>query len=328
MSYHLTRTAIVVAALVMAGCSSDSAPTTQSPDQAAAALAVVCHVDTEEAVGAALRDLAVAARVEVVAFASGDDVSACDLVMVDRATLGAVPSTRAATTPAPDPAAERVAPTVVRLGGPAADGEVGITVQLEEALVAAGYAAAGATRTGTVGAWSTAAVPSELVAAYVAGVTAYNDDNGADVEVLVADPIDADDADAAVDPDARRRARVVVDDLLLDGADAIASLAGATSDVAAEAIHDAGGGRLVWLGLGPDGVVRPAPDDALTLVAIERDLVGLVDSIITRFLAGSLGDVVDVRAGEGLAVTFSVGVPADVRTAATALGMDLEVTRD
>jgi basic membrane protein A and related proteins len=128
-----------------------------------------------------------------------------------------------------------------------------ITFKTDEAAFLAGYLAAGMTETGTVATYGGVLFPTVTIFmnGFSAGVRAYNQDNGTDVQVLGWNPETQEGTQISTDPavgfDNAAEGRRVAEDFIAEGADIILPVAGPTGLGSLAAAQDAGDVRAIWV---------------------------------------------------------------------------------
>ncbi len=123
-----------------------------------------------------------------------------------------------------------------------------LTFATDEAAFLAGYVSAGMTETGTIGTYGGRPFPTVTIFmdGYLAGAEYYNAQNDANVEVLGWEG-DPDTGQFTGDFTDQGRGRQITDQLLQNGADIIMPVAGPVGLGSAQAIQEAGEGKLVWV---------------------------------------------------------------------------------
>ena len=117
-----------------------------------------------------------------------------------------------------------------------------------QAAYLAGYLAAGMTETGTVATFGGAPIPPVTVFmdGFVDGVAKYNEDKGADVEVLGWDK-DSQNGSFTGDFEDQNKGKQVTANFIQQGADIILPVAGPVGQGAAAAAQEADGVNLIWV---------------------------------------------------------------------------------
>jgi basic membrane protein A len=126
------------------------------------------------------------------------------------------------------------------------DNLLGMVFATEEAGFLAGYVAAAMTETGAIGTWGGVQIPpvTSFMDGYLAGARYYNQENGADVEVL---GWDGESGVFTNDFEAQDLGANVTSDLLQNGADIILPVAGPAGLGTATAIDNFGSGLMIWV---------------------------------------------------------------------------------
>jgi basic membrane protein A and related proteins len=194
-----------------------------------------------------------------------------------------------------------------------------LTFQTDQAAFLAGYAAAAATKTGKVATYGGVFFPTVTIFmnGYTAGVRAYNQDNGTNVQVLGWDPAKQDGVQVSSDPAVGfytpAEGRRVGEDFLSEGADVILPVAGGTGLGTMAAIQDAGNAYGIWVDT--DGCVAATEYCDLFLTTVEKHMdvavYDTVQSVLDGTFKGGLYVGTLENDGVGIADLNSV-VPADV----------------
>ena len=129
---------------------------------------------------------------------------------------------------------------------PAYDNVAGIVFGIDQAGFLAGYAAAAATQTGTVGTFGGINIPpvTQFMDGYVYGVRYYNDQNGTDVSVLGWDP-EAQDGLFTGNFESLDDGRTLGESLMDEGADVIMPVAGPVGLGTAAAVQERGNAWII-----------------------------------------------------------------------------------
>ena len=129
---------------------------------------------------------------------------------------------------------------------PAYDNVAGIVFGIDQAGFLAGYSAAAATQTGTVGTFGGINIPpvTAFMDGYVYGVRYYNDQNGTDVSVLGWDP-EAQDGLFTGNFESLDDGRTLGESLMDEGADVIMPVAGPVGLGTAAAIQERGNAWII-----------------------------------------------------------------------------------
>lgn len=171
-----------------------------------------------------------------------------------------------------------------------------LTYQTDQAAFLAGYLAAGMTETGTVATYGGVLFPTVTIFmnGFTAGVRAYNQDNGTEVEVLGWDAEAQTGTQISTDPavgfDNSAEGRRVTEDFIAEGADVILPVAGPTGLGTIAAAEDAGDVAVIWV---DDDGCRSVPDSCgvfLTSVLKNMDVsvFETMESVIDGTFAGGV----------------------------------------
>jgi basic membrane protein A len=166
-----------------------------------------------------------------------------------------------------------------------------LTFATDQAAFLAGYVAAGMTQSGKIGTFGGLNIPTVTIFmnGFAAGILAYNQDNGTDVQLLGWDPA-AQDGTFTGDFENQDNGRRVTEDFIAEGADIILPVAGPVGLGAAAAAQDAGGVNLVWVDT--DGCVSAAEYCPLFLTSIMKNMdvavFDTVKSVVDGSYAGGL----------------------------------------
>jgi basic membrane protein A len=195
-----------------------------------------------------------------------------------------------------------------------------LTFQTDEAAFLAGYAAAGTTTTGTVATYGGVFFPTVTIFmnGFTAGVRAYNQDNGTNVEVLGWNPETQDGVQVSSDPAVGfytpAEGRRVGEDFLSEGADIILPVAGGTGLGTMAAIQDAGNALGVWVDT--DGCVSAAEYCDLFLTTVEKHMSVAVFDTMQSVLDGTFqgGLYVGTLENDGVGISeLNDQVPQELR---------------
>jgi basic membrane protein A len=151
-----------------------------------------------------------------------------------------------------------------------------LTYQTDQAAFLAGYLAAGMTESGKIGTYGGVLFPTVTIFmnGLSAGVRAYNQDNGASVEVLGWNADTQTGVEISTDPavgfDNAAEGRRVAEDFIAEGADILLPVAGPTGLGTAAAAQDAGGVSLLWVD--DDGCVTAPEFCPLFLTSILKNM--------------------------------------------------------
>ncbi|MCW4457760.1 BMP family protein [Microbacterium sp. MPKO10] len=157
-----------------------------------------------------------------------------------------------------------------------------------EAAFLAGYLAAGATQSGTVGTFGGGNQPpvTLFMDGYVDGVAHYNEVHDADVTVIGWDK-DAQDGQFTGDFEDVNKGKATAESLIQQGADVIMPVAGQVGEGAAAAAADAGDVSIIWVD--NDGYeTLPEEYRPLILTSVLKKTQDAVTDIVKRDLDGEL----------------------------------------
>lgn len=196
-----------------------------------------------------------------------------------------------------------------------ADNVLGLTFATDEAAFLAGYAAAATSETGIIGTYGGINIPTVTIFmdGVLAGVNYYNEQNGADVQVLGWDGSDGQFTGNFESLDDGRR---ITESLLDNGADTIVPVAGPVGGGSAAAIQDRGEGRLIWVDT--DGYESTDFGDLMFTSIVKQMDVAVFDAV-QAVLDGSFagGDYVGTLENEGVDIApfhdFEDQVDADLQ---------------
>lgn len=195
------------------------------------------------------------------------------------------------------------------------DNQLRLTFNTSEAAFLAGYAAAATTESGTLGTYGGLNIPTVTIFmdGFLAGVEAYNADEGADVEVI---GWDGNDGQFAGGFDSLDEGRRITESLLDNGADTILPVAGPVGGGSAAAIEDRGEGRLIWVDT--DGF-ESTPFGDIMFTSIQKQMDVAVFDAIQAVIDGTFegGVYVGTLENEGVALApfhdFADQVDADLQ---------------
>ena len=189
---------------------------------------------------------------------------------------------------------------------PGYDNVVGLIFAIDQAAFMAGYVAASATQTGIVGTFGGINIPpvTAFMDGFVMGVNYYNDQNGADVQVLGWD-IDAQDGLFTGNFESTDDGRALGESLMDEGADVIMPVAGPVGLGTAAAIQDRGSAWII--GVDTDWTVS-APEFAdivLTSVLkrMDNSIFATSESVVNGTFAGGLFIGTLENGGVGISAT-------------------------
>jgi basic membrane protein A and related proteins len=161
-----------------------------------------------------------------------------------------------------------------------------LTFQTDEAAFLAGYVSAGMTESGTVATYGGVLFPTVTIFmnGFAAGVRAYNEDNGTDVQVLGWDPETQEGTQVSTDPavgfDNSAEGRRITEDFIAEGADIILPVAGPTGLGTIAAAQDAGGVKVIWVDT--DGCVAVPDACDLFLTSVNKNMdVAVYDTMLS-----------------------------------------------
>jgi basic membrane protein A len=192
-----------------------------------------------------------------------------------------------------------------------------LTFQTDEAAFLAGYLSAGMSGSGKVGTFGGIPIPPVTIFmdGMLAGVNYYNEQNGAEVELL---GWDGKDGLFTGDFENQDNGRNVTESLLDEGADIVMPVAGPVGLGSAAAMQDAGAGSLIWVDT--DGCVSASEFCDLFLTSVMKNMnVAVFDSIaavVDDSFEGGLYTGTLENGGVGIAPyhEFEDDVPADLAT--------------
>jgi basic membrane protein A len=166
------------------------------------------------------------------------------------------------------------------------DNVVELTFATDQASFLAGYLSAGMTKTGKLGTFGGINIPPVTIFmnGFAAGIAAYNQDNGTDVELLGWDAA-AQDGTFTGDFEDQDKGRQVTEDLIGEGADIILPVAGPVGLGAAAAVQDAGDVALVWVDT--DGYVSASEYGPLFLTSVMKNMDIAVEDTMASVVDGS-----------------------------------------
>ncbi len=150
---------------------------------------------------------------------------------------------------------------------------LGLTFATDQAAFLAGYLAAGMTETGTVATYGGIEIPTVTIFmdGYLAGVRAYNQDNGTSVEVLGRDSFTGNFENQ---DDGRR----LTEDFIGEGADTVLPVAGPVGFGTTAAAQDNPGTKVIWVDT--DGCISAEEFCDLFLTSIMKNMdVAVFDAI-------------------------------------------------
>jgi basic membrane protein A and related proteins len=201
-----------------------------------------------------------------------------------------------------------------------------LTFQTDQAAFLAGYLSAGMTQTGTVATYGGVLFPTVTIFmnGFSAGIRAYNEDNGTDVQLLGWDP-DAGEAgegtqvsaDPAVGFDNSAEGRRITEDFIAEGADIILPVAGPTGLGTIAAAEDAGDVMVIWVDT--DGCVAVPDSCDLFLTSVKKNMDVAVFDTMNSVIEGTFegGLYVGTLENDGVALgdfnEFDDDVPQELK---------------
>jgi basic membrane protein A len=198
-----------------------------------------------------------------------------------------------------------------------------LTFATDQAAFLAGYVAAGMTQSGKIGTFGGLNIPTVTIFmnGFAAGILAYNQDNGTDVQLLGWDPA-AQDGTFTGDFENQDNGRNVTQDLIDEGADIILPVAGPVGLGAAAAAQEAGA-KMVWVDT--DGCVSAEEYCSLFLTSIMKNMNTAVFDTMSAVVDGSFtgglysGTLENVGVGLAPYHEFDDEVPQELKDAITEL---------
>jgi basic membrane protein A len=194
-----------------------------------------------------------------------------------------------------------------------------------EAAYLAGYLAAGMSQTGTVGTFGGIKLPTVAVFmdGFYDGVMKYNEDKGADVELLGWDK-EKQDGLFAGKFDSPTDGKNLASNLIQQGADIIMPVAGGTGLGAAQAAQESGGKvSIVWVDA--DGYESASQYKEVFLTTVEKGIATAVETATTETVNGQFSNTpfVGTLANDGVGLApyhdFESKVPAELDAEVQAL---------
>ena len=202
--------------------------------------------------------------------------------------------------------------------GEAIDNVKPLLFNTAEAAYLGGYLAAGMTESGTVATFGGAKLPSVTVFmdGFADGVDKYNEDNGADVELLGWDK-EKQDGSFAGNFDAPTDGQNLAKNLIQQGADIIMPVAGKTGLGAAAAAQDSDGKvSIVWVDV--DGYESASQYKEVFLTTVEKSIADAVAATTVDTVNGNFDNTpfIGTLANDGVGLApyhdFESKVPADL----------------
>jgi basic membrane protein A len=198
-----------------------------------------------------------------------------------------------------------------------------LTFQTDEAAFLAGYLAAGMTTTGVVATYGGVLFPTVTIFmnGFSAGVRAYNQDEGTDVQVLGWNPEKQEGTQVSPDPavgfDNSAEGRRITEDFIAEGADIILPVAGPTGLGTIAAAEDAGDVSVIWVDI--DGCVSVPDSCGLFLTSVEKHMDVAVFETMNSVIEGTFegGLYVGTLANDGVGISeyheFDADVPQELK---------------
>lgn len=154
----------------------------------------------------------------------------------------------------------------------------GLLFDTTEPSYLAGYLAAGVTETGIVGTFGGSQIPTvtDFMDGFQLGVEKYNEDNGADVQVIGWDK-ETQKGSFTNDFESKTKGQNTAEEMITQGADIILPVAGPAGEGALQAVQDAGA-KAIWVDTDGCDSAGQYCDILLTSVMKEMD-VAVFDSI-------------------------------------------------
>ena len=198
-----------------------------------------------------------------------------------------------------------------------------LTFQTDEAAFLAGYLSAGMTKTGIVATYGGVLFPTVTIFmnGFSAGVRAYNQDQGTDVQVLGWNPEKQEGTQVSPDPavgfDNSAEGRRITEDFIAEGADIILPVAGPTGLGTIAAAEDAGDVSVIWVDI--DGCVSVPDSCGLFLTSVEKHMDIAVFETMNSVIEGTFegGLYVGTLANDGVGISeyheFDAEVPQELK---------------
>ncbi|ANS80488.1 Nucleoside ABC transporter, periplasmic nucleoside-binding protein [Serinicoccus hydrothermalis] len=158
-----------------------------------------------------------------------------------------------------------------------------------EASFLAGYLSAGMTETGTVATFGGLQIPSVSVFmdGFADGVAKFNEDNGADVELLGWDK-EAQQGSFSGDFDNQSQGQTLTEQFISQGADIVMPVAGPVGLGAAAAAEGADGVKIVWVD--SDGYLTASEYSDLMLTSVLKQIGPAVEQTVTDTVNGGFSN--------------------------------------
>ncbi|HSE72169.1 MAG TPA: BMP family ABC transporter substrate-binding protein [Nocardioidaceae bacterium] len=179
----------------------------------------------------------------------------------------------------------------------------GLTFNTAEPSFLAGYLAAGMSETGTVGTFGGLPIPTVTIfmTGFVQGVEKYNEDNGADVQVVGWDP-KTQEGSFTEDFEDKTKGQTIGENMIQQGADIIFPVAGPAGLGGLQAAQD-NDARGIWVDT--DGCVSAAEYCDVLLTSVMKGMDVAVDTAIKESIDGTFSSELFVgtleNGGVGLA---------------------------
>lgn len=185
-----------------------------------------------------------------------------------------------------------------------------LTFATDQAAFLAGYIAAHSTESGVVGTFGGINIPPVTIFmdGFLAGIRAYNQDIGTDVQLL---GWDGTDGTFTGDFENQDTGRQVTEDLISEGADIVLPVAGPVGRGTIAAAQDAGGVQVIWVDT--DGCVSIPESCDLFLTSIQKKMDNAVfdtiDSVVNDAFEGGL--YVGTLENDGVGIPDE-SIPSDI----------------
>jgi basic membrane protein A and related proteins len=179
-----------------------------------------------------------------------------------------------------------------------------LTFATDQAAFLAGYVAAHTTESGLIGTYGGINIPTVTIFmnGVLAGIRAYNQDNGTDVQLL---GWDGTDGTFTGDFENQDLGRQITEDLIAEGADIVLPVAGPAGRGTIAAAEDAGGVRVIWVDV--DGCVSIPESCDLFLTTIEKKM----DNAVFASIEAVANDTFEGGLYVGTLENDGVGIPDD-----------------
>ncbi|HSP61226.1 MAG TPA: BMP family ABC transporter substrate-binding protein [Ornithinimicrobium sp.] len=158
-----------------------------------------------------------------------------------------------------------------------------------EASFLAGYLAAGMSETGTVATFGGLQIPSVSIFmdGFADGVDKYNEDNGADVQLLGWDK-EEQNGSFSGDFENQSQGQTLTEQFIAQGADVIMPVAGPVGLGAAAAASEADGVKVVWVD--SDGYLTASEYSDIMLTSVMKQIGPAVEETITQTYEGGFSN--------------------------------------